>query len=255
VNYAEALQVLRVKTDWDKWLPEELDAWDFLGTLHMVNWQRAPKGDADGVVIVGKAGGHNVAPWLEPGWEFWGLNEQFSGTFGSPPLLLYDRWFQLHPPAYLERHYRRGLDDLNLLWSRKWGIPCYLDRVYPGIPDSVAFPKAEVEALTPLGWYHASSMDWMLAFAIHEGFKKIILAGISVSTYPVTDREPLSARAALEYWAGVAHGRGIELEVLGPKGHLFEILHMAVHRSKLQYGFAPEPGHDLAAETNWEDHR
>ena len=258
MDYRTALEHLRLKkTGWDTAGFSNADwaAWDYLSDLPTEDWERAPKGAADGVVIIGKAGGHKVAPWMEPGWEFWGMNEQHRGDVGNPHLSLYDRWFQLHPPHYLQRHYPKGLRDLEVWWTRKWGIPCYLDCVYPAFPDSVAYPLDEVEALTPFGWYHASSMDWMMALAILEGFKRIILAGISISTYPITDGEPLSSRAALEYWVGVAHGRGISVEIAGPFGHLFKILHMAVHESKLQYGFEREPGHDLAESSEWDDYR
>ncbi|HKI82642.1 MAG TPA: hypothetical protein VKA04_13415, partial [Pseudodesulfovibrio sp.] len=167
----------------------------------------------------------------------------------------YDRWFQLHPPHYLARHYPEGLEDLARWWTVKHNIPCYMDRAYVGYPDSVAFPKAEVEALTPRGWYHASSMDWMLALAILDGFEKILLAGVRFSTFPIADGEPLSARPCMEYWTGVAEGRGIEVEYAGPRGHMFRVLHMVTMQSRHQYGFDDEPGRDLAETTDWEEFR
>lgn len=259
MDFTTALEVLRAKkSKWvaDGYTDDEFEAFTSLRGLPMADWPRCKKQESpEGVVIIGKASGEMVTPWMTEGWEFWGLNEQTTRYTGSPPLPNYDRWFQLHPPRYLKRHYPPGLDDLNDCWTCKQDVPVYMDRHYEEYPDSVAFPKAEVEALTSRGRYHASSIDWMLALAILEGFKRILVVGATMTTYPVMNGEPISARSCMEYWTGVAEGRGIEVGFAGPTGHLFQVLHMAVYESDRQYGFEDEPGLDLAEDTEWEDFR
>jgi hypothetical protein len=265
MTFEQALSVLRAKkTGWkaaqrnEGLTDDELEALNLLSDLDRRDWERAPRvACPEGVVIIGKSAGHCVAPWMEEGWEFWGLNEQGWRERGTPIVDNYDRWFQLHPPSYLEKHYPVGMDDLRDWWGIESGrgLPLYMDKHYPEYPDSVPFPKEEVEALTSMGWYHASSMDWMLALAILEGFKRIIIAGVTFDTFPFTNGEPISARACMEHWTGVAMGRGIEVEYAGPMGDMFQIIHLVAMRSRHQYGFDAEPGRDLAEVTNWEEYR
>lgn len=210
-----------------------------------------PGDDPECVAIVGKAGNGDIVPWGEKGWEIWGLNERTVG----PRIGAHTRWFQLHPPAYLGKHHPPGLEDLATNWGRKRGVTLYMDAHYSEYPDSVAYPRKAVEAMTPHGGYHASSFDWMLALAILEGFKTIRLYNCVFTTFPYLNKEPISARPCLEYWAGVAEGRGAEVRVID-SGDTFKIVHLAKMASDLQYGFEREPGHDLRyANTGWVDLR
>lgn len=204
------------------------------------------------VAITGKAwtGSGPVPPWGEPGWEFWGLNERADW---DPPLGLYTRWFQLHPPAYLERHHPPGLDDLARVWGRERGVRLYMDRRYDAYPDSEPYPKAAVEALVPHGRYHTSSFDWMMALAVLEGFRRIALYGVELRTGPVLNGEPVSGRPCLEYWAGVAEGRGATVEVHEAATDLFRTVHLAWRSSDLQYGFEREPALEMG--DGWRDLR
>lgn len=219
------------------------------------------KTKASGVVIVGKGYDYeSLVPWDE-GWEIWGLNDP-PRCDDEASIECYTRWFQLHTPAYMRRHYPRGLDAMSQTWGRRRGVTLYMDRNYPEYPDSVPFPRDEVEAITPRGAYHASSFDWMLALAVLEGFSVIRLVEANFTTFPFLDGEPISARACLEYWAGVAEGRGATVQVLDGrhKGDLFKIIHLAKLRSTLGYGFGREPALDLAqGELNgaddWADER
>lgn len=240
---------LLIKSDWDDadgWTGEELAAWRYLDRLPDEAWPRARPGkQPTGVAIVGKQYGPMVAPWLEKGFEFWCLNDAPVRRYGQPPIDHYQRWFQLHPPRYLKVHYPTGIEDLHATWSKPRGIRLYMDQHYPEFPDSEPYPKEAVEALTTRGWYHCSSMDWMLALAILEGFERIWCCSMNLVTFPMRNGEPLSGRACMEYWAGVADGRGVDLRFVGPRGHHFMNLHMAVYQSDLQYGFEGEPALDL----------
>lgn len=221
----------------------------------MTEWPVANPGpNPRRVAIVGKGIFDCVAPWGQEGFEIWGLNEAPQRA-GYPSIEAHTRWFQLHNPEYLAKHYPRGLADLDVLWRQERGLSLYMDRRYDQYPDSVAFPKEEVEALSQFGWYHTSSMDWMVALAILEGFDEIGIFGIELGSAPYTAGEPISGRACLEYWIGVANGRGIDVTI-GPQrtGELMMTVHHAVYRSRLQYGFQTEPGFDLKS-LGWSDMR
>jgi len=230
-----AQEILLARENWSEGASlteEESEAYDILSYGNSGDWPMPDPGKKpEGVALIGKAWGPLLAPWWEKGWEVWGLNEAPHQWSSNPPLSRYQRWFQLHPPRYLEKHYPSGIKDLENNWGEKRGIKLYMDRHYEEYPDSEPYPKEAVEKLTRRGAYHCSSMDWMLALAIREGFRKIICAGFNLVTYPLMNGEPISGRSCLEYWAGVADGREIDLEFRGPSRHLFQNLHMAVYQS------------------------
>lgn len=207
------------------------------------------------VAIVGFATTRVCAPYGEEGWELWSLNDPVTAA-GYAPRSSFTRWFQLHPPRYLAKHYTRGLQDLAMHWGERTGIRLYMDQHYPEYPDSEPYPKEAVEQLSGHGWYHTSSFDWMLALAIHEGFEEIAIYGCQFYSWPAMNGEPISALQCLHYWVGVAEGRGIKVSVHGG-GHLFSTIHLASYTSRLQYGFEHEPGLDLGTDVDgkWEDVR
>lgn len=223
------------------------------------DWPDPAPGEApDSVAILGKMRGTSrFVPWGEPGWEFWGLNH--ANPYPGAPIEAHTRWFQLHSPRYLGRHHPPGLWDLGDHWTWERGVRLYMDRHYKKYPDSEPYPKAEVEGLVPHGEYHASSLDWMVGLAVLEGFSRIALYGIDVRAGPVLNGEPISARPCLEYWAGVAEGRGATVKVHDHRsdrslpGGLFRVVHLAHRVSGDQYGFDTEPGFRLP--DGWRDLR
>lgn len=111
-------------------------------------------------------------------------------------------------------------------------IPIYQWRRWAEITRSVVYPKATVERLVSHGGYHCGSFDWMMALAIQEGtIQDIHLYGVDLGPL---DGEPLSARTALEYWIGVAEGRGMRVTVHPPTSLFatYQLIHS--HR---QYGY------------------
>lgn len=233
----------------------KLAAEDAYATLYywpQNKWPRPKPGSAPKrVAIVGKGPSHHGAPWGQKGWELWGLNECTPWP-GYAPIEAHTRWFQLHPPRYLKKHHPDGILDLKQHWTKDRGIPCYMDRHYVRYPNSTRYPKQEVEALTPHGRYHTISFDWMVALAILEGFEEIALHACNLYTGPVMNGESLSGRASVEYWSGVAEGRGARVTTHG-NTDLFRTVHMARRVSDLQYGWDREPGHDLG--DGWRDMR
>ena len=177
------------------------------------------------VAIVGFQHERYEAPFDDPEWECWGMN--YLHTSMKTTDYAWDRWFQLHKRQWLQLHEPDHF-GLHHLWMMDQRIPIYVADEWPDVRSAVPYPKDEVEAM-PKGKYHAGSFDWMVAFAILKRFKRIALYGVNLTG----GGEPLSARPCLEYWLGVAAGRGIEIEVHG--GDTFRIYHLV--RSNLQYGY------------------
>jgi hypothetical protein len=181
------------------------------------------------IVIVGygAARDKDAIRWGFPQTEYWGFNELFNYL----RVTRFDRWFEIHSRAYLKR-VNGPVWDTNLTTLRGMRIPIYMQRKWKDIPYSRAYPKREVEALTRHGDYHMGSFDWMVAYAILRGAERIDLYGVDLG--PTNATEPLSARACLEYWLGVAEGRGIDCIVHG--GALF-CWYQYMKKRDAQYGW------------------
>ncbi len=89
-----------------------------------------------------------------------------------------------------------------------WGGPAYTLKKYPNIPNSITYPiDAILEEFRKV--YFASSTAYILAHAISEKPDKIILHKIASM---LLSREYYYQKDCLDFWCGVAIGRGIEVE-------------------------------------------
>jgi len=108
-------------------------------------------------------------------------------------------WFDLHTPEKIAT--QRG----HLKWMQeKRAYPLYTQVPFKGV-DSIIFPKDSL--INFFGRYFTSSISWMLAFAIHQGFEEIVLAGVDM-----TEGAYLEQRSCCEYYIGMARGRGITVK-------------------------------------------
>jgi hypothetical protein len=170
----------------------------------------------DKVCIVGFAGStRDQFPKDDPTMEIWGMNR----LFDVPGVALqhFTRWFQIHPRRWWDTEKRQK----EVAWLRNLKIPVYLHEHYDDIPTSMAFPRADVEAafnryLPSIPGsdairndgrpYHTTSVTWMIALALLEGFKEIHIYGVDM----VTDEEYGYQRPACEFWLGLAAGLGVK---------------------------------------------
>lgn len=177
------------------------------------------------VAIVGFTDHRSQAPFGNPDWEFWGLNE----LYRFMPVDKFTRWFEMHPRADFERAEGGDLPHLESL--KKCPLPVYMTEVHADIPTSVAFPRERVSA--EVSTYMTSSIAWMLGLAIVEGFKRIGLYGVDMAQ----DTEYAEQRPCVEYLIGLARGRGIIVDV--PKTS--DIL-----KSVAQYGYESQGNEFIA---------
>lgn len=154
--------------------------------------------------------GGRATPFRPLPGEVWGLNAirpSWTTRFA------WTRWFNLHRYRHMRRDWTEGLHR-ELLWASDHPhVPFYtLDDAWPKWTTTMlvkrrVFPRAALRARFGTE-YHAGSFDWLVAYAIYEGFEEIRLHGVGLN---LESGEPISARACLEYWCGRAEGLGIRV--------------------------------------------
>ena len=164
----------------------------------------------DKCAIIGFTDHKKLAPFTDKSFEIWGLNALFLHGQEVPRA---DRWFDLHPPEKIDadrwKWYAQEKTERQ--------IPIYLQQVVEGVPMSVEFPAERLRKLFRSFFteefdrrtYYTSSIAWMIAFALDEGFKEIHVYGVDMSQ----DEEYFGQRNGVEFWMGVCAGRGVKLYI------------------------------------------
>lgn len=199
---------------------------------------------ADNVLIYcfNKANQDNTK-FRDPEWEVWGFNARQRHLVLSD----FDRWFNVHDHDWMAEHDPWWAYDVDVWQDQTW-VPYYCQaqdayRYASGRP----FPREEIMAAFPRGDYHASSLDWLAAAALYAGFRHIKFCGVGFLGAEAP-REPFAARACLEYWLGLAEGRGVTTRVERNRCDLFRTGQLVL--SDRQYGWDHSwPIYDLETET------
>jgi hypothetical protein len=158
------------------------------------------------IAICGFTEHRKLAPFDDPEWEIWGINDLY---YDLPPVP-YDRvrWFQIHDwtrPLVPQRPKSVGdftegpphpRDPNHALWLTETAkrCPVYLMRPAPEVPDAQILPREAIYAYfqdgrgTPIKYY-TNSVTWMLAVAIMElapvSNDKRALAGATIGVFGV----------------------------------------------------------------------
>jgi hypothetical protein len=153
------------------------------------------------VAIIGAAEGFQSAPFHDSEWEIWSCNSLWSQCKDQHGDFRADRWFELHPLRV------QTAPELDLM--QRCPIPLYtLRHLGQEFPTSVRFPFEAVEALWPRG-YFTCTFAYQIALAIVEKFTTIGLFGVEF--IKGTSRERTVERACVDFWVGLAHGRGVQI--------------------------------------------
>ena len=176
------------------------------------------------VIFMGKRKGHGSPRDKWPDAELWGVthSNQKYGKYGY--ITDWSQWWDLHPVNDTP-HYRgiKAKRPKTYAWYQTLPgpnspgyRPVWLLEKDPTIPASVVFPwERMVDAFRihdePGTWF-TCQVDWMMAYAILEGYERIILAGHGVSLDP----NHMVAHRGILYWVAVARERGIEVTVQPP---------------------------------------
>lgn len=90
------------------------------------------------------------------------------------------------------------------------GVQVWTRDVHPEIPNSRKYPLDEV--VEKFGRrYFTCSVAYMIAHAVFEGYERIFIHGCY---HPTDSWEYMNAKPCVEYWCGVAEGRGVEVEMI-----------------------------------------
>jgi len=156
------------------------------------------------VAIVGFADTRNEAPYQDPTWEIWGLND----LHASIPR--YDRWFDIHSRDNIDEDVKNGrapADKCGLGGLRALNVPIYMQDRYDDIPNSIKFPLQEI--VDKFGNYFTNSISYMTALAIFEGYHEISIYGVDMAV----GSEYVDQRPSCEYFIGIARGAGIKVYI------------------------------------------
>jgi len=167
------------------------------------------------ICIVGFAPGRQMAPFDDPSFEFWGVNEMYMAT----DVKKIDVLFELHDYKWIceGKRFKTHID-----WLRKATIPIMMQQHFNDIPCSVPFPRKVLEE--KYGAYFTNTISWEIALAMHIGVDEIHIYGVNMAT----DIEYQSQRPSCEYYIGLAVGRGIKVYI-PPESDLLKCFY--------QYGF------------------
>jgi hypothetical protein len=159
-----------------------------------------------------------------PSWEVWSCNSLWKFLRDDRGRFRADRWFELHP--------MNVQTPTELIKIFECPIPIYiLDRKEVGnARAAVEYPLDRVLSLYPRP-YFTCTMAYQVALAIVEGFAEIGLYGMELMFG--TARERVFERACLEFWIGIALGRGIRV-------HFHKHSRLAKHPFKYGYDYEQE---------------
>ena len=197
------------------------------------------------VIILGKAVGWENAPFYFNYDEIqtWGINTHVL----SRPL---DVVFEPHDVEW----WKENWDKIREWHKTERGYPTHIKRVnelqipyitlkhYKFIPTSEAYPIEEISKMFGID-YFTGSIDYMLAYAIYKNVKEIDIYGVH-TTY---DDEYMYQKPSLEFWIGVAIGRGIKIKVHGSHSLLKTMYQGKIHTNEgkeadgLRYGYFVKP--------------
>jgi hypothetical protein len=116
-------------------------------------------------MIGGAESTRDLAPYDDPSWEIWSVARRHPSDY----LKRVTRLFEIHPRKMFEPWY---LEEL-----KQTKVPIYMQRKWDDIAYSIEFPIREF--YNKDDWY-VNTYSMLIPFAVHLGFKEIILYGVEV---------------------------------------------------------------------------
>ena len=184
---------------------------------------RPPAQQQRKIAILGGAGTIRFAPWHDYSWELWSHASCRDMCKRQPDVL-----FDLHPPELWRDVVKKRWDPGYYKWLKKNHIPIYMQDRYPDVPASMRYPFETMITEFPRG-YMCNQPAYMIALALMQGVTHIAVYGCHYQT----DGEYGSQRGSMEYWLGVAEGRGVHV-LIPPTCDL-------LNRPALLYGYESHP--------------
>lgn len=181
------------------------------------------------VAIVGGAPSRRHAPYDDETWDIWA----FSSLRLTTPRIT--RWFEMHAPGDLATQLTRSTRARRsyreyVRFLRGLKCPVYTQRRVRLLPNSVPYPLST--ALNTFGRCFSSTVSYMIALALIEGYDVIGVWGVHLTARSVYARQ----RPGVEYLLGVARQRGVHV-VLPPGSPLRVPEHPVLPRTDVLYGY------------------
>lgn len=152
------------------------------------------------VAIVGfSESSRHLAPYDDPEWDIWAMNQLYRHIPRATA------WWEMHQRKDFLADQVPGTDYLK--WLKECPIPIYMIDKFEDIPNSIKYPIEDMVAT--FGDYFYSTISYMIAQAIVDGYEEIGLWGIDLSH----DSEYEYQKPSAEYLLGVAIGRGIAISL------------------------------------------
>jgi hypothetical protein len=167
----------------------------------------------DKVCIIGFADSKVQAPYDDPSYEFWGVNEMWY----DKSVKKCDVLFELHDYKWLVEG-KRLKEHIKWLRDNK-EVPVFMQQHFDDIPLSYPYPRTEI--IKRFGSYFTNTISWEIALAIQLQYKEIRIYGVNMAN----DVEYASQRPSCEYFIGMARGMGIEV-YLPPESDLLKCLYL-----------------------------
>lgn len=156
------------------------------------------------VALVGFASdSRELAPYDDLDVDIWTLNKAHL----EPWMKRFDMYFQIHTLEYLKNGIGLSESDrAHWEWlTEPHDFFIVTQKKFDEIPASIEFPLEE--AKMRFGDFYTSSLAYMMAFAIMEGYERIELYGFNLAA----NAEYRYQRDSGEYFIGLAEGMGIEV--------------------------------------------
>lgn len=158
------------------------------------------------VLMIGGAGTLSPVPPVVPGVERWGMNNLITMAGGKKRFADCTRWFDLHHKDHIIRRKRNVWG-----WYRTLEIPVYLWQTFDDLPTSVAYPRVEVQRMFAGTRLFTSSLDWLIALALYEGFEEIELYAFRMGHLSY-----LHQVGSGRWWLKQCADRGVKVTHLSP---------------------------------------
>ena len=110
-----------------------------------------------------------------------------------------------------------GVDNLGEVVARINALQCPLiaPYKYAEIPLSQAFPLEECVKEFGIPYFN-NTISYMIAYALLKGVKELDTYGVNQAS----SSEYFYEKSSVEYWLGIASGRGVQVTINGPKSEL-----------------------------------
>jgi hypothetical protein len=161
------------------------------------------------VALIGKGPGFETAPLKGEGVVTWGVNDACGHR-------------ECDVAFWMDRCWEKGTTQDNVIVAsvNHTNTPLYSTQEWDDIPSSVRYP---IEELTQHygNDYWGDSCCYMIALAMYQGFTEISTYGFNYSWGKNYGQE----KPPVEFWLGVALGRGLTLNLYGEHCALLKTHH------------------------------